>query len=270
MARPTRRGRKGADYAVETTAPGWMTTYGDMVTLILAFFVILFSISSIDAGKFEMALLSLQRALGILPGGRTLSSEKVVDLGELDRDQQVKMAEIAQLKAIEDLLEGKFKAQGLQEVTSIDLQERGVLVRFLDSVLFDSGQATLKPEARKILGVIAEVAGGVQNHLRVEGHTDDVPISTSYFPSNWELSTARATQVIQFLLSRGISPERLSAAGYGEYRPIASNETIHGRQQNRRVDMVFLRLSLSGIEPENFERRAREQGHLRPSLGGDP
>jgi len=107
--------------------------------------------------------------------------------------------------------------------------------------------------ALKILDEVAPILADIPNHIRVEGHTDDVPISTAQFPSNWELSTARATNVLQYLLEgEVVDPDQLTAAGYGEYRPVASNETEEGRAQNRRVDIVLLRLGAQEYEPRDL------------------
>lgn len=246
MDRSIKRRRKEVTYAVESSAPGWMTTYGDMVTLILAFFVILFSISTVDANKFDLALLSLQKALGILPGGRTVSSDSLIHMSELEWSQQTRLADIRQLMYVERTMKDRLSEQ---DAVEMHLDERGLVVRFVEDVLFDSGKADLKTSAARILKTVAGVIEPLPNHIRVEGHTDNVPINTKAFPSNWELSTARATQVIQFLLAYGISPLRLSAAGYGEYRPVETNDTPEGRQRNRRVDIVILRLSASRVEP---------------------
>ncbi len=229
----------------------WITTYADMVTLILAFFVIMFSMSTIDAQKFERALISMQEALGILHGGRTVTAERLMDMGELKRDHQIKALDLAQILEVRAMVERGLVSAGKEGEVSYVLDHRGLTLRFADSALFPSSQAMLTPEARTILDAVGMVIVSIPNHIRVEGHTDDRPISTPEFPSNWELSTARATNVIRYLLEvHLLQPERLSAAGYGEYRPIDSNETYQGMQSNRRVDVVILRLSLSRNEPE--------------------
>lgn len=142
---------------------------------------------------------------------------------------------------------------------SVWLDERGLMIRFLDTTLFDLGQADLKPEARLILDNVAQILVSMPNRIRVEGHTDDLPINTYRFPSNWELSTNRATTVVRYFIEHhGLSPEQFSAAGYGEWHPVAPNDTVEQRAQNRRVDIVILRSSVSQEEPPS--RMDREGG----------
>lgn len=232
-------------------APEWMTTYGDMVTLLLCFFVLLYSFSSIDSQKFKLLQISLQDALGVLTGGRTLESGTVISGGELyEGISRYQEEEI--FREIKSEVENALAQDNLQETAYISLNERGLIIRFLDNVLFDTGKANLKQDAEEILNKIADILSAYpEQSIRVEGHTDNVPISTAQFPSNWELSTARATTVIRHLLSRyKFSPDKLSAAGYGEYKPVANNAHAKGRQLNRRVDIVILRSSMVFQEPK--------------------
>ena len=142
------------------------------------------------------------------------------------------------------------EAYNLQEAFTVVATERGVVIHFTDRVLFDTGRAELKAGARGILQSLAAELDKLPHSVRVEGHTDNVPIHNSLYPSNWELSTARAVGVVRFLIeSGGMDPGRLSAVGYGEYRPIASNQTDEGRARNRRVDIVLLRTELEAAEP---------------------
>jgi chemotaxis protein MotB len=223
-----------------------MMTYGDLVTQILIFFVLLFSISSIDAQKFQAALLSLQGALGFLTGSTTTEEPKTPDgnLDDLDaRDHQ-------QMQGVLELIEHRLQAAGLKATVSTDLEERGLVIRFMDSVLFDLGRADIKPLGRQTLDNLAPTLAEIPNQVRVEGHTDNLPIVTAAFPSNWELSTTRATNVVRYLIEgRGLDPRRMSAAGYGEWRPVAPNDTPADRQRNRRVDIVILYVSKGLLEP---------------------
>ncbi|NLY56855.1 MAG: OmpA family protein, partial [Firmicutes bacterium] len=140
--------------------------------------------------------------------------------------------------------------EGIADMVEAVLEERGVIIRFRDSVLFDTGRADIRPDGARIIDTIATYLVRIPNHVRIEGHADNVPIRNARYPSNWELSTARATSVIRYLLTKtDISPERLSAAGYGEYRPVAPNDTPENRARNRRVDLVLLRLDLNALEP---------------------
>jgi chemotaxis protein MotB len=233
----------------------WMQTYADMVTLLMAFFVLLFSFSSVDAQKFESMLQSVQSALGIkleMKMGATPippsedQKELVVDAKEL-----IKREDMEQLKKVRDRLERNMASKLPGATMKMELEPRGLAIRFADTVLFDTGKAQLKDDAKPILKLFSEEMKGLPNHVRVEGHTDNRPINTPRFPSNWELSTARANQVLRYLLQLdGLKATRLSAAGYGEYRPVATNDTPEGRAKNRRVDLIILRLSYGEGEPK--------------------
>lgn len=244
MAKYSRRNKKRNTPETGT----WLLTYSDMVTLLLTFFVLLFTFSSLDVSKFQAVLYSLQDALGLLEAGTTLEIdyEPTSMPGERDREWEAEQRRLEELLAT---LEAIVKEQGLGEQILISLEERGLVVRFLDSVLFDLGSAELREDALVILDSVVEVLQGLPNHIRAEGHTDDLPINTYRYPSNWELSSARATSVIRAMLdSYPFSPAQLGVAGYGEYRPIAPNKP-GGQPLNRRVDLVILRETLNVREP---------------------
>ena len=228
----------------------WLMTYADMITLILAFFVILFSFSTIDDEKFDLAVVSLKGALGILKSGQAVVEQERRLPQEVSEAPPFEL-DWRQLREVQRRIEQLLKERGLEGIASLSIEERGLVIRFADNVLFDSGKAELRPEAREVLDRIAVVLEDIPNQLRIEGHTDNVPISTPEFPSNWELSTRRATSVLRYLVEeRRISPRRVSAAGYGEHRPIGDNSTAEGRQLNRRVDIVVLHMLYSSTEPQ--------------------
>ncbi|NLV91197.1 MAG: flagellar motor protein MotB [Firmicutes bacterium] len=237
-------------------SPSWMTTYADMVTLLLCFFVLLYSFSVLDVQKFQAFVASLQGALGVLDGGLSLSPESAVGSppSVLDHSLQISLEEIAQLQDLYDLLMAMREAGQLPAEVELTVESRGLIIRFADQVFFDLGRANLTEQARAVLNELVPVLRELPNPIRVEGHTDNLPIRNQIFPSNWELSTARATSVIRFLIEEhGFSPTQLSASGYGEYRPVADNSTDSGRARNRRVDIVILRLGLSEAEPVGEE-----------------
>jgi chemotaxis protein MotB len=225
-----------------------MVTYGDMVTQVLLFFVLLFSLSTVDAKKFDLALISLQESLGILQGGQTVVERDFLeagDIGQAAADEEERELKLLQSR-LDNLIED-YDIEGIQ----VSMDERGITIRFIEGVLFDSGKARLKENAKSILDKIAPVLKSCYHHLRVEGHTDNLPISTREFPSNWELSTTRAVNVIKYFIEKHrFSPYTLSAAGYGEYRPIAPNDTEKHRALNRRVDIIVLRTDLEDKEPK--------------------
>lgn len=212
----------------------WMVTYSDMVTLLLCFFVLLLSFSTVNQQKFQVIVSSLQDAFGVLEKGKSIDPGEMFGGGsyvEAQRfeDLAVRITEYIHLSQ----LEGRVR---------VGIDERGLTISFVDGVLFDVGKADLKENAKSILDSIVSLLMDIPNYVCVEGHTDNLPISTDRFPSNWELSTARASMVIRYFIENfDFEPTRLSAAGYGEYRPVAPNDTPEGRSLNRRVDIVIMR-----------------------------
>jgi chemotaxis protein MotB len=245
----------------------WLVSYADFITLLFAFFVTMYSISRVDEKKMGSVVESMQRALGSTSAwqegkkqdtGVFETSSKPIDVTILEvnsekgqaKDDFEKLA--AEIK--KNIKEGQKNNHGegdLQQVKFI-VDKRGLVLRFSERFFFDSGEASIRPEIIPILNSIAQTLEKIPNHIRIEGHTDSVPIRTPRFPSNWELSTARATSIIHYSLTHyQFEPTRLSAAGYGEFRPIAPNNTYEGRSQNRRVDIVIL----SSKERESEPRR---------------
>lgn len=227
-------------------APEWMATYGDLVTLLLCFFVLLFSMSTIDNQKFKAIITSMQGSLGVLDSGIIVEMDPITTTfpGDITDEENEEFKKI--LEQINDFI----KENELEKSITLKLDERGLLIRFLDTVLFDSGKADIKDEAKYIIDMISDVIKESDKSIRVEGHTDNVPINTGRFPSNWELSTARAVNVVKYIIElKDIEPWRISAAGYGEYHPIDTNDTSEGKQRNRRVDIVILRTEKSDKEP---------------------
>lgn len=218
---------------------GWMTTFSDMMMLLLTFFVLLYSMSVIDAEKFEAAISSFQDNLGVLEGGRTISSEEMVDRGSVD--ENIAQTRPDNLRSAMEEMNQYVEEEGLSEQVNMELTEKGLVVRFTGQILYDIGEATIKPDGQDVLDEVADILKELPNNVMVEGHTDDWPIDTEEFPSNWELSTARATNVIKYFIEENeLDPARLSAAGYSEYHPLESNDTPENRAQNRRVEVVIL------------------------------
>jgi len=227
-------------------APAWMATYGDMVTLLLCFFVLLFSFATLDVQKFKAIAVSMNGSLGVLDSGMTLSMEPLVNSFPADSPTE----EVEEFKKLYEEMSEYIKENNLEASITLRLDERGLLVRFLDNVLFDSGKADLTPNARDIINKVAEIIRQNDKNIRIEGHTDNVPINTFRFPSNWELSTTRAVNVVKYLIEvNGINAYRLSASGYSDQHPVADNNTAEGRQKNRRVDMVILRDDFKDFNP---------------------
>jgi chemotaxis protein MotB len=171
------------------------------------------------------------------------SKAKIKDLeAKIDDLEAKRKAERAQFEETRRMLESKLSKQIADESISLKMDDRGLVIILSDDILFDSGKAEVKRDAFPILNKVADIVKKkVPNkNIGISGHTDNVPITRSDWKSNWELSTARATNVLHYLESKGIPPKRLSATGYGEHRPIASNATVEGRAKNRRVEIVIL------------------------------
>jgi chemotaxis protein MotB len=160
------------------------------------------------------------------------------------------LLELGNLKMIQQRIEDRFSKLGKMGEIETEITERGLVIHIMESALFREGSATLEPRALEVLDQVSAELKGRPNHVRIEGHTDDRPIHTPVYPSNWELSAARATEVVRYYISEHeIGPDRISALGYGEYRPIRPNNSIENRARNRRVDVVILTMELTLKEP---------------------
>lgn len=232
-------------------APAYMNTYGDMMTLLLTFFVLLFSMSTVDAEKFKALLSGFSGGAGVLEGSDS-PDENTNMLGNGVSNYPVIVSEVTSQRAVERENELEKVKQELQAYVSsnqleskVSVEKNGdeITIRFADMLLFDSGKAAIKPGAVPVLGTIGDklksyIADGY--NLRCEGHTDNVPINTVQFPTNWELSSARAIAVARFFVEEMDFPKaQVSGEGQGEYRPIASNDTAEGRSKNRRVEIIL-------------------------------
>ncbi len=224
----------------------WLLTYADLITLLLAFFIILYSMSKIDTEKFREVTGALRNVFRGTGPPDLLADSPFVD-DELG-DGDIKLGDLVMLKLE---IETKLKGLGLANNIMTTLDRRGLIIRVSESAFFDLGSAELRLEAEEILHLIAGFLLRIPNHIRIEGHTDNLPIKTSKYPSNWELSVNRATICVRYLIVKhGFPPERISALGYGEYRPIASNETPEDRTKNRRVDIIVLSWEEKRKEPQ--------------------
>ncbi len=223
----------------------WLLTYADLITLLLAFFIVMYSMSQIDAKKFGKMSKALS---GVLKGGG-VAIKKGDEIGKAPGKGVMK---IGHLVSIGHKIMEKFDKLGEDKLVSTELNERGLVIHIMESALFKIGSAELEPKAKMTLDIINEQLRGVRNHIRVEGHTDNIPINTEKYPSNWELSSARATEVVRYFVeNHGIEPDRISALGYGEYRPIKPNNSPENRAQNRRVDVVVLTAEMTAAEPKS-------------------
>ncbi len=213
----------------------WLITYADLITLLLIFFVVMYSISQADLAKFRQVAASLRAAfnLDVLPAPPP--GQSAVTPLEQDPRFNAYLSVRAQVASL-------FTRLGLdQQGVEVELTSEGIVIHLSDAVLFPPGQAELRPEAQRVLDGIAAIIEPLPNPIRIEGHTDNTPPPPGTYPDNWELSAMRAVNTVRYLTDvAGLSPQRLSAAGYGEFRPRASNETLEGRRKNRRVDIVLV------------------------------
>ena len=220
----------------------WLLTYADMITLLMAFFIMMYSMSVISLDKFDAAASSLRaefgpsvdnarrsRGAGLLPG---VGDGAGPVLAPLEED----------IQAVVDQLEEYVADRDLADLVTTRQEQRGLVISVVsDNLLFPVGQAELRAPALSILDEIAGLLKELPNDIVVEGHTCNLPIRTALYPSNWELSAARACRVVRYLAERkGVPATRLAATGHGDSRPVSSNDTEESRVRNRRVDMVIV------------------------------
>jgi len=255
--------------AEEHTDERWLITYADVLTLMFVLFMVLFSISVVNTSKFELLKQSLSNSLSAgLPG--TTGGESVLpeaaqgqvapinDTSPTNIAPEVpgassgisftnapaeQVLESKQLDAAKNQIDEQILKSGLQAKVKTTVNERGLAVRLqTDDVLFGSGSAALRPGAGALLSPVATAVRGLPNPVRVEGHTDTNPISTAQFPSNWELGGARSAAVVRYMIGAGVPAARLQNVGFADTRPVAHNASGDGRAQNRRVEVLVLRL----------------------------
>jgi chemotaxis protein MotB len=277
---PARRGnrRRSSHHEAEhENEERWLLTYADMITLLMTLFMVLFAISSVNTTKFELLSKSLSEAISgkIVNGGPNIqesgASEKteqstpeppipaiqpVVKVESSTSERGTTRTAAATTNTAADHEEEDFQElkrkidayaqeHNLQSKLQTSVVRRGLVIRLLtDDVLFASASAQLEPASTGLLTAISRLlVSEVRHPIVVEGHTDSRPIASSAFPTNWELSTARATQVVRFFIRHAVAPQRLQAAGVASQRPIASNSNASGRSRNRRVEIVLTRLN---------------------------
>jgi len=232
----------------------WLVTYADMITLLLALFIMLYAISTLDIQRFK-ALVEEFQALFAGGGSAVLSGGKgILRLGAPESQKPLVVPLLPgkkpEMHDEEEVLERFVERKGLEGKILIHREERGLVVSLLtDGIFFEKGSAELSESAKRVLQEIAPVLKKSGRFIRIEGHTCDLPIHNSKYPSNWELSLARAVAVVRYLIRCGVPPERLSAVGYGEFRPMVPNTSEENRRLNRRVDIVLLTETGQRAEP---------------------
>jgi len=243
--------RKPIPHETENT-DRWMVSYADFVTLLFAFFVVMYAMSSVNEGKYRVLADTMTEAFKVAPKSpdpiqigkenKVVSSSKpaievnkpIKIIPKSQRTYEREMKQIAETvsKSVQPLIK-----KGLIQITQHKLW---VEIEMNSKILFSSADSELEEEAFPALKALADVLKKLPNSIDVEGHTDNIPINNELFPSNWELSAARAASVVHLFTRYGVNPRRLSSIGYAEFRPIANNSTADGRVRNRRVKIVIL------------------------------
>jgi len=243
----------------------WLLTYADMITLLMAFFIMMYSMSVLNLAKFQEVAFSIRSGFGgPLEGGPgMLTFPQRKDSITPNINDIAESSGPGAIPGVAKEISEYVKQQGLGGVVRMRVEQRGLVVSLVtDEVLFDLGRAELRPRAKGILSKVADVVRDIPNDIAVEGHTCDLPIRTAQFPSNWELSTTRATMVVRFLIEqKGIPPRRTSAAGYADSRPLVPNDSEAHRVLNRRVDIVILDQGMGRI-PAEMRTRTQAQNIL--------
>jgi chemotaxis protein MotB len=235
----------------------WLVSYADFITLLFAVFVTLYAMSQTDKKKVEEVMASMRDSFGYSTSSPA-SKPSVIEAGAMNIIPSLHKVSQAprrgqskgggktkggeqDFKVTKASIEAYLLKAAAQDKVRVTISQRGLVVSLKEAGFFDSGSSTLKQGSFALLNDVMSSLASYSNSIRVEGHTDNVPMSSHAFPSNWELSTARATNVVQYLTKQDdFDPSRISATGYGEYRPVADNDTAEGRKQNRRVDIVLL------------------------------
>ena len=261
--------KKAKKHEKEPNHERWLVSYADFITLLFAVFVTLYAMSQTDKQKVEALVASMKESFGSMKTGASAERVNIVEGtdvrlipairpeiltpgkgGEDVNHRKRGYAEAKDFQEIKTAIEDSLKKSGSQDKVSVEVTERGLVVTLKEAGFFDSGSADVKKNSYNLLASVAEALSNYSNPIRVEGNTDNVPIGSRFFRSNWELSTARSANIIHYLIDYyGFPPELISAVGYGEFRPIASNADADGRRKNRRVDIVLLAKTKEGGEP---------------------
>lgn len=232
----------------------WLVSYADFITLLFAFFVVMYSVSALNEGKFRTVSESIRAALRPLSNPEV--SQMLFSVGQYRpamRSPSIPGSKEIAVRRLHELVKSSQTSSQFALIHMLQKEDGDIIITIPDSVLFNSGEATVRPEALTFLKGLANVLLELNRHVRVEGHTDNVPIKTAQFPSNWELSATRAVMVVRVLSELyGVPADHLAAVGYADTRPVAPNLTPAQRAKNRRVEIVILEHAPS-LAPSSFE-----------------
>ena len=227
----------------EIRTDGWMDTFADTMTLLLTFFILLYSISAVDSEKLKKLSEALQYSL---TGDSSIEEVQSID------DLKVELEKGTKYKDLAAKLNEIIEKNSLTDEIKIREEERGIVLQVDESILFDSGKAEIKDSSIHVLDTIAKIIQETDNEIVAEGNTDNVPINSSAYRSNWELSTERALSIVRYLIeNKNINPNRISLKGYGEFNPIVPNDTPENKAKNRRVDILVVEERESKTENKN-------------------
>lgn len=235
------KARKTDEFLENDEGPGWIVTFSDLMTLLLVFFILLFSISSLNQKKFEKVIESIRISLQ-----SEFTPAAMMEVLEVpDRlDKNIRIDELTGLRSRKEQIEKDIRSyiskHRIEDNVSLSILDDKIVVQIRGTALFDSGKAVLKDSAEPILKELVAIFDAYNDYnINIKGHTDNVPISTLRYPSNWELSAIRATNVLRYLIKKGINPIRLTATGYGSLMPLRPNSSPENRAANRRVEFVL-------------------------------
>jgi chemotaxis protein MotB len=233
--------RRSHSHDEEHIDESWLIPYADLLTLLLALFIVLFASGSINNNKLQQIMISMNTALSG-QGNSMIQKENASVLKKNEKEQDdSKQEEQERLQSLKGEIEKFITARGLEKVITIKDEPKGIKLSLKDVILFESGNDELKGASLTILNDLLDLIKTVKNPISIEGHTDNVPITGGRFKSNWELSAARALSVLYFFEQNGIPSNKLQFAGFGEQHPLYPNDSLEHRQANRRVDIIIIK-----------------------------
>jgi chemotaxis protein MotB len=243
--------RKNKQHAPHANHERWIVSYADFVTLLFAFFVVMFATAKADHGKAREVSAAVRAALdGTKAPTKDVSEASAIEDAARDQREERMAKALLELLPSMELLKKELKPEIQKGTVELHMEARGLAISFKQAAFFDSGSSEVKATAVPTIGKVGEALKKIPNAVRLEGHTDNIPIHTDRFASNWDLSAARAIAVLEVLTSQFQVPRaRLGVGGYAEVAPIASNDTEDGRSRNRRVDVVILSEFGASAEP---------------------
>ncbi|QIB68754.1 OmpA family protein [Aminipila butyrica] len=246
----------------------WLLPYSDLMTLLLAVFIVLFAVSQVDQAKAEAMAEQFQEMVSSQGSGSGTGNGTGTGAGEAGQPNALSESsvlteeelaeymgdyELDELEQLKAELDAKLIDEHMTASVTTSIDMRGLVVSLNNAVFFDSGSAAILTDNINTLNEVAATINTMDNYIRIEGHTDNVPMNSEQYPSNWELSSARAASVVKLFINSGVSPAKLVSVGYGEYRPVADNDTGEGRAKNRRIDIIVLSEKYNNLEKQLIE-----------------